>query len=247
MKHFDIFPLNFNFNIKDSNLLKTVWGGIFSVLFGLTSIALVIFNLYSYLKNQSPIILISQDFIGDKPAQEFNISNLQIIPFFFSDERLYVFDIIPDNLFFNSYNMNDTNSSNSLIIGKTDYCSNVNDNISMTLTNIYLDPKKSLCLLKYNSIDKIELGGSLVSTQQIRDINFTMKFDLSSDKNFSFISGNLTNLNNIPYYFSFIFNNYHFDLNLSQGNNEFLDYQEKRILAGEDQIVEILLQKNLIY
>ena len=143
--------------------------------------------------------------------------------------------------------MNDTNSSNSLIIGKTDYCSNVNDNISMTLTNIYLDPKKSLCLLKYNSIDKIELGGSLVSTQQIRDINFTMKFDLSSDKNFSFISGNLTNLNNIPYYFSFIFNNYHFDLNLSQGNNEFLDYQEKRILAGEDQIVEILLQKNLIY
>ena len=251
MKHFDIFPLNFNFNIKDSNLLKTVWGGIFSVLFGLASISLVIFNLYSYLKNKSPTVFISQDFIGFKPAQAFNISNLQFIPFFI-DNYVYEFDIIPDNIIFNSINRKNSNLSKSLIIGKTDYCSNANDSISMNLSNnlfssLKIANDKSLCLIKNHSIDNIELGGSIFSNQHFGEIEFSMKFDLSSNENFFNASENLTNLNKIPIHFIFLFFNYHSDVNLDKGYDEFQDYEQKIIRASEDQIIDIKLQKNLIY
>ena len=60
MKNIDIFPLNFNFNIKDNDLLKTFWGGIFSVSLFVTSIALVVYNLYNYMPLESnDLILIS--------------------------------------------------------------------------------------------------------------------------------------------------------------------------------------------
>ena len=43
---------------------------------------------------------------------------------------------------------------------------------------------KSLCLIKNHSIDNIELGGSIFSNQHFGEIEFSMKFDLSSNENF---------------------------------------------------------------
>ena len=63
MKLLDLFPLNFKFNIKNKVLLKTVWGGIFSVLLMLSTIALVIYNCYTYFKNRTPSLLYLEIFI----------------------------------------------------------------------------------------------------------------------------------------------------------------------------------------
>ena len=54
---------NFKFNIKIKVLLKTVWGGIFSVLLMLSTIALVIYNCYTYFKNRTPSLLYLEIFI----------------------------------------------------------------------------------------------------------------------------------------------------------------------------------------
>ena len=81
MKFLDLFPLNFKFNIKNKVLLKTVWGGIFSVLIMLSNISLVIYNCYTYFKNRTPSLLNSEIFIGDKLADKFDLNNISFITY----------------------------------------------------------------------------------------------------------------------------------------------------------------------
>ena len=55
-------------NFKNNEHLKLVWGGIFSVLLILSTIALLMFNCYTYFKDRTPSILNSEQFIGDTPT-----------------------------------------------------------------------------------------------------------------------------------------------------------------------------------
>ena len=253
MKNIDIFPLNFNFNIKDNDLLKTFWGGIFSVSLFVTSIALVVYNLYSYSKSQSPIVLISQNFIADKPPELLDISNLQFIPFFLNrDVKPIIFDIVPQNISFISLDINGTNPPIDLIIGQTDKCSKAKDNFSINLSNsiyetVHIDPNNISCLIKNYSIDDIKLGGSPVLTKQVRQIEFSIKYDLCSNKNFLLICRNNTAQLLNPFFLNIFFNNHYSDLNLAQGYRLFQDFQQKIISAGEDYIIEITVEKNTIY
>ena len=52
-------------------MMKTVSGGIFSILLIISTVALVIFNVYSFIKNHTPIVSITQEFMGNQKSQDF--------------------------------------------------------------------------------------------------------------------------------------------------------------------------------
>ena len=72
-------------------------------------------------------------------------------------------------------------------IGSIDKCSNATNNDSITLAKqlqnmINMDIENSFCFNKNISIDTVELGGSPGITQQFREIQFKILFDLCSNK-----------------------------------------------------------------
>ena len=80
-KFFDLFPLNFKFNIKNNQLIQTLWGGVFSLLLILLTLALILYNTYTYFKNHTPIVLYSQKYIGDHKAELISLDNFNFINF----------------------------------------------------------------------------------------------------------------------------------------------------------------------
>ena len=79
LKMFDIFPLNFTFNIKDNQLKKTVGGGISSFLLFITTLALVSYNLFLFFTSNIPLFLTSDNYIGNNRAEVFPLDRINLV------------------------------------------------------------------------------------------------------------------------------------------------------------------------
>ena len=88
-KYFDLFPLNFQFNIKDNKMMKTVSGGIFSILLIISTLSLVIFNVIYLIRNYNPIVSITQEFIGNQKSQDFPLDIINLINLKFDPQDYY--------------------------------------------------------------------------------------------------------------------------------------------------------------
>ena len=251
MKFFDLFALNFKFNIKNKVLLKTVWGGIFSVLLILLTVALVIYNCYTFFKHRTLSLINSEIFIVDKLGEKFDLNNISFITYL-ADGNLssinmdYVYNIST----FTSIDFNPLSFSKNSI-GSIDKCSNATNNDSITLAKqlqnmIKMDTENSYCFNKYISIDSVKLGGSPGITQEFRDIENYMLFDLCSNKDLQSNCKSQVYLKEYLYNYFISYYNYYNDVSSELGYKKFLDYEMKVLSASEDVIISIKLQKNIV-
>ena len=169
-KFFDLFPLNFKFNIKNNQLIQTLWGGVFSLLLILLTLALILYNTYTYFKNHTPIVLYSQKYIGDHKAEEISLDNINFNNFLTdTNVKPINLNLLNSESLFLSINLNPINVSQNSI-GNIDKCSNTKKNDSITLVNdlkntLKIDSQNFYCFNKNNSINNIEFGGNIGTTE----------------------------------------------------------------------------------
>ena len=95
-------------------------------------------------------------------------------------------DVVYNYSTFTSIYFNPLSASNNSI-GIIGRCSNATNNDSINLAkqlqnNLNVDSKNKFCFNKNISIDSVDLGGSVGITQQFREIEFYMLFNLCSNK-----------------------------------------------------------------
>ena len=251
-KFFDLFPLNFKFNIKNNQLIQTLWGGVFSLLLILLTLALILYNTYTYFKNHTPIVLYSQKYIGDHKAEEISLDNFNFINFLTETTVKPInLNLLSSGSIFISINLNPINVSKNSF-GNFDKCSNAKNNDSITLVNnlqntLKVDSQNFYCFNKYNSIDNIELGGNIGTTEQLRQIQFYMQFDLCSYKDIQPGCTNSAYLKQLSYIYNLNFYNYYSDMTSDKGYVKFKDFYNILFSPFNDINVLIKLQKNIVY
>ncbi len=88
-QRFDLFPLNFTFNINDEGLKKTLTGGFFSFLLIFLLLLIFITNIMSLRSWNDPIVTQSVNYIADNPAENIDLNDMQFFHSIFNNSTIY--------------------------------------------------------------------------------------------------------------------------------------------------------------
>jgi hypothetical protein len=249
VKSLDIFPLQFQFNLKEGQLIKTIWGGIFSLCFCFVAISLITFNAYTYFKNQIPVVLATQQFIANKPSEKFPLDKLNFVAIFLEEGTLkqLLTPIYQSTAIYNDIDL----KNNSFIkskIGEFNYCSDSTNPVSIDLIKkleekVFISPNLSYCYNNLPEIKEINLGGSIFETQESKEIYMYFVSDLCKNLELANFCNITSVLNQIDYVFSIYFNNFVSSMTQSMGYQEFLDTESVIVNLGRDVRVQILVKE----
>ena len=249
---FDIFPLNFQFNIKDNQLKKTLGGGICSFLLVITTVALVFYNLYTFFSNRSTFVFQSDVFIGNQRAELFQLDKINLVQVIYDDKISPVPLKISSSVasFLSGEISNNILSNNITKIGNFEKCSKATNNISMNISDNLVNKLSipldlQICFVKLAGKDHVELGGDIATTQQIKQIQMSMKSDFCQiDPN---ICNNSLVLKRIQFTFALYFQNYFINMSSDVGYEGFIDHSQILTNANSDINLAIKIKKNTIY
>jgi hypothetical protein len=250
-KSIDIFPLNIQFNIKDKELKKTFFGGLFSILLIVVTLFLVIFNLYNYFSNRIPTVLSTNEFYANTPSEEFNLSNINFINMFYT-ETMTLIDLKQVTSSANAFKL-DINPmmTANIPVGELVPCINTTNSLSKNLSDLLMykigiNPNLTTCYNANSTAGRVELGGSIVETQQSRYLLFEASYDICASAMLSNYCKDINVLENQNILFNMYFNNYYVNMDLLKGYSEFIDYESSVLQSSNNLIVKIKIKKNVI-
>jgi len=232
--------------------MKTTTGGIFSVLTTFMIFAIMIFNVYNYFSNRIPLVISTDKFNADNPAEHFDLSNVNFASMFYLNDNYQQIKIQQINSFCKYLKIDYNNLSRTDDeIGWLVPCNKANTSFSKNMSYLVSNKMKqdvnyTTCFDKNDSINNVELGGDNVLTLQIRKLMFTSNYNICSVAN-SENCNSIDYLDKISVIFSMFYRNFFFNMDLKEGYSEFLDYDSSSLFASNDMLVEMKIKKNIIY
>ena len=113
---------------------------------------------------------------------------------------------------------------------------------------LFVDPFNTVCFNKFDGIDKIELGGGIATTQQIKKIVARFQIDICK----TFVGNQCYNQSFLkianPFTYSLFLNNYFVNMSSKRGYQEFTDFYNLDSISFDSDVSVIMkIKKNTIY
>jgi hypothetical protein len=251
VKNTDQFPLNFTFFIKDQEQMKTLTGGIFSIIMIIITLGVIVNNYLSFISWEDPIVRHSVEYIGTKDSENISLVDMEMIHSLLNYPS---FKPLGSNITENSSINFYMKISDPIVARKSNigYFYDCQDSIlKKSNSTFYTDYIKSfnylynsLCFLKIK--DNIQLGGNRFQTLEESLAEFYFLVDVCSIKELKGNCFNRTKLEEFYFIHDFTIKNNYANMSNPNGYNQFSDNYNEFYKFGNDITINMKLVKNVI-